>query len=520
MNLPFIFDVALGLIFSFLILSLLASEIQELIATVLQWRAEHLRKSIEIMLAGDVENSENSRVIELVNQIYDNPLIKSINQEAKGLVSTLPRKATWAIASLYRSLKQALPIRNATQTAFGDSKRSAPSYIPSDIFATSLMDTLEIPLWMQKLTEIRLEKFKNARISEIENILFQLQEQANNDEKFAHFYNNVYSEFAELRADFEQITWNFQEKKADLNTTINRMSESMDKYIDGFQVDMPAHELTTKSLRRLKFLRKDIFDDMERAISLGGLRPNINEVVESIHRGSAVYTEIEEAIKDTDSETHRKFQSLGERLPQSVKDNIAVVAKRAQTRIYATKEGINVLKQELAHTFDNSMERASGVYKRNAKGVGILIGFVLAVGANADTFNMVSRLSKDSALRNTITANAGNILLQNPPPGVALDLNTLKEQTNSALNDISLPIGWDEGNLKQQINWSPREEKSFPFLRLLGRIPGWIVSAFAIGMGAPFWFDLLGKFINVRNAGRRPSSSYKSSSNNGENAGN
>jgi hypothetical protein len=36
MNLPFILDVALGLIFIYLILSLLASEIQELLTTVLQ----------------------------------------------------------------------------------------------------------------------------------------------------------------------------------------------------------------------------------------------------------------------------------------------------------------------------------------------------------------------------------------------------------------------------------------------------------------------------------------------------
>lgn len=43
MNLPFILDVAIGLIFIYLILSLLASEIQELIATVFQWRAEHLK---------------------------------------------------------------------------------------------------------------------------------------------------------------------------------------------------------------------------------------------------------------------------------------------------------------------------------------------------------------------------------------------------------------------------------------------------------------------------------------------
>jgi hypothetical protein len=34
---------------------------------------------------------------------------------------------------------------------------------------------------------------------------------------------------------------------------------------------------------------------------------------------------------------------------------------------------------------------------------------------------------------------------------------------------------------------------------------GWWISAIAISMGAPFWFDLLGKVINVRNTGR-PSS--------------
>ena len=28
---------------------------------------------------------------------------------------------------------------------------------------------------------------------------------------------------------------------------------------------------------------------------------------------------------------------------------------------------------------------------------------------------------------------------------------------------------------------------------------GWVISAIAISMGAPFWFDLLGKVMNVRN---------------------
>jgi hypothetical protein len=41
MYLPYILDVTMGLIFIYLVLSLLASEIQELMATVLKWRAVH-----------------------------------------------------------------------------------------------------------------------------------------------------------------------------------------------------------------------------------------------------------------------------------------------------------------------------------------------------------------------------------------------------------------------------------------------------------------------------------------------
>ena len=90
MNLPFILDIALGLVFTYLILSLLASEILELIATLLQWRASHLRKSIEILLAGGTRNSEEGKIVQLVNNIYSNPLVSNINQEAKGFLATLP----------------------------------------------------------------------------------------------------------------------------------------------------------------------------------------------------------------------------------------------------------------------------------------------------------------------------------------------------------------------------------------------------------------------------------------------
>ncbi len=90
MSLPAIVDVAIGLIFIYLILSLLASEIQEFIATIFQWRSKHLRESIEILLNGGIpdKNLNSSQVKKeilkakkLVNKIYQHPLINSLNYD-------------------------------------------------------------------------------------------------------------------------------------------------------------------------------------------------------------------------------------------------------------------------------------------------------------------------------------------------------------------------------------------------------------------------------------------------------
>jgi hypothetical protein len=38
----------------------------------------------------------------------------------------------------------------------------------------------------------------------------------------------------------------------------------------------------------------------------------------------------------------------------------------------------------------------------------------------------------------------------------------------------------------------------------LTKVLGWFVTGLALSLGAPFWFDLLGKFMNIRGAGPKP----------------
>ena len=232
------------------------------------------------------------------------------------------------------------------------------------------------------------------------------------------------------------------------------------------------------------------------------------------------------------------------------------MARGVRTKVIDTEEGIISLRRHLEGSFDQSMDRASGVYKRNAKGVAVLIGLLLALGANADTFHMVSRLSKDSVLRQTVTQNASNVLSQKSQDAGVItaqqmqaNLRNIKESTDLALTDISLPVGWTETNLRKQLDWDSKAEvgansqagvkmltsyqgleggqtnnsDGLPLFQKIiswtfsgpNLLPqrilrwgfifvGWIVSGIAISMGAPFWFDMINRLVNVRNTGKIP----------------
>ena len=66
-----------------------------------------------------------------------------------------------------------------------------------------------------------------------------------------------------------------------------------------------------------------------------------------------------------------------------------------------------------------------------------------------------------------------------------------------------LPIGWHLDAADWQLpkssgEWGRR------VLNAIIIIAGWLVTALALSLGAPFWFDLLTKFINIRGAGPKP----------------
>ena len=53
------------------------------------------------------------------------------------------------------------------------------------------------------------------------------------------------------------------------------------------------------------------------------------------------------------------------------------------------------------------------------------------------------------------------------------------------------------------LGWNNIEISEWNYVNWLGHIIGWLITISAVSLGAPFWFDLLGKIANLRGSGGR-----------------
>ena len=204
----------------------------------------------------------------------------------------------------------------------------------------------------------------------------------------------------------------------------------------------------------------------------------------------------------------------GIKLPPNVKAAYDIFAQQAAGD--AVK-----LQASLEDWFNSGMDRVSGWYRRRAQWILVALGLGVAVAVNADSIAIARALSNDASLRKGLVALAQARANQQSPGGAqnsspqqpmagqptALSPSTAAPASSSLqqlrqdvadFSQIGLPIGWPsmsgnlpaEGMVKHAVESAPSDLKRHGV--------GWLLTAIAVSMGAPFWFDLLGKIISVR----------------------
>lgn len=174
---------------------------------------------------------------------------------------------------------------------------------------------------------------------------------------------------------------------------------------------------------------------------------------------------------------------------EQVKTALLTIIDAAGDDAAKAREGIE-------NWYNSSMDRVSGWYKRRVQKILLALGFLVAIIINADSLSIFKNLANDRPLRNAIVSQAANFKYTSNDTSATVD--KIKKETN-ALQNMDLPLGWtikDEKG-KSIIN-SNAVPESDDYLGWLLKIVGWIITGFAISLGAPFWFDLLNKVMVIR----------------------
>src|SRR5215471_5131565 len=149
---------------------------------------------------------------------------------------------------------------------------------------------------------------------------------------------------------------------------------------------------------------------------------------------------------------------------------------------------LDVLRGKVEGWFDDVMDRASGWYKRKAQWMLLVIAVVVTVIANADAISLATSLWQSPSLRASVVEAASTY---------ANDEDETLDQLRQHLDELAnrgLPLGWGGDKVL-----SSREAGAWAT-----KLAGLLLTALAASLGAPFWFDLVNKLINVRSTGNVP----------------
>jgi len=179
------------------------------------------------------------------------------------------------------------------------------------------------------------------------------------------------------------------------------------------------------------------------------------------------------------------------------------------TAIDTAQGDLNQVQQNLEKWYESGMDRVSGWYKRSTQGIIFFIGLIAAILLNINTITIASYLSQNETARKLLVYNAEKMIAedkgaegQNLPGGNPDASYQNYETARNKLDNLSLPIGWKAGygmattaedNLR-----GDRYTATWFWNYVFGPILGWLITAVAVMLGAPFWFDVLNKVMVIR----------------------
>ena len=159
-------------------------------------------------------------------------------------------------------------------------------------------------------------------------------------------------------------------------------------------------------------------------------------------------------------------------------------------------EDLKKARENVEQWYDDAMDRVSGWYRKKAQVLILVWALAVTVTLNADTILIANTLAHDARLRASMVALAEETTKDALPQ----EAQQLKERTKLLYAEVQksgLPIGWSRDS--NDPTAVPSSGGGWAL-----KIIGLMITTIAASLGAPFWFDVLNRMINIRSAGKQP----------------
>ncbi len=387
-----VLDVAIGMAFVYLLMSLIASAVQEMLSAFMQLRAANLQRGLRSLFSGDSINS----TMDLVNSVYNHGLVRGLYldppRDTKGLLADF----RMPLDSLRVWLRKVIGISPTMPITVVQNQLLLPSYIPSRVFAKTMVDILNThkesgEAAMRSITQVLAEHHWAFRDNKAVEALYALA--------------------LDAKGNVETFEQNLEQW---YNDAMDRVSGWYKRY-------------TQRALVAIGLVLAVLFN------------------VSSVKVARTLWL---------DRDTRQAMVNAAD----------------------------SYMKEHPAPT-----EKSTAV--ENAKAP--VDGDITAIAPDEN--------NPASGDKNA-TIQAENVPAPSNQPAKPGDLKDRLQQNVDAFNDVTtatlLPVGW-----KHPFSYYWQSLKNDPedaFLTSLVFLAGWLLTAFAVSFGAPFWFDTLNRFMVVR----------------------
>jgi hypothetical protein len=538
-----IIDVAIGIIFVFLLMSLIATAVNEIIFSLLRMRGKELLRGIQTLLNDGKAEKLLIEADGLVKDIYNHGHVFGLFQgefdgknNAGHLPSYIPSR-NFALALLDIVPKKAAVEKLKMMVAGlapGDAQRTLNSILPHPAANAATAEGKQ-PELAKPVGEI---------IKELRDAASKISKDAENAASESPSNSPA--------SDKEKLGQIISIANVALGESLSPVLQARLQDVARAAIDLPQGAGGALAAMASAATPANIADILEKmgdaAQKLSGVAPHIGVLLDA-------------AKSEADPvQTLRKAAAL-------------IDAKVGQPLIAIIKETsgeVSLIIGEVEAWYNSAMDRVSGWYKYKTQTALFWLGVALAVILNANTITIVQALSRNTTLRQSVVAAAqqyGNSASKDlssgaPPPNkdqsgsggadnVTQAAPSLEDQLRkvhdqvSSMEGLGLPLGWSHswhpsfsyaipenvpkaqenddklveqtGQFKviakneeveqpwteiavsQSGKWQPlRVHIGAWLVACLGTLAGWLITAFAVSLGAPFWFDMLNKIMVVR----------------------